>query len=85
MVAVGALLCVTHGKVFAVSEPAFAVCLWHTANVLFPVVTGRVEAIVLSLETMQAKLAFLKHKDLSIVCPYETMDFAACIPAMNQF
>ena len=41
MYAVGTLPCVTHGKSFAVREPAFAVCLWHTANVLFPVVTLR--------------------------------------------
>ena len=59
-------------------------CSERSGTVLLKI-TGRVEAIVLSLETMQAKLAFLKHKDLSIVCPYETMDFAACIPAMNQF
>ena len=38
LVAVSILPCVTHGKVFAVSEPAFAVCLWHTANALRPVV-----------------------------------------------
>ena len=36
--AVRGLSCVTHGKYFAVCKPAFAVCLWHTANDLRPVV-----------------------------------------------
>ena len=38
LVAVSILPCVTHGKVFAVSEPAFAVCQRHTTNGQSPVV-----------------------------------------------
>jgi len=38
LVAVSVLPCVTHGKVFAMSEPAFAVCQRHTANGQSPVV-----------------------------------------------
>jgi len=38
LVAVGLLLCATHGKAFAVCKPGFAVCFWHTANSLCPVV-----------------------------------------------
>jgi len=38
LVAVGLLPCATHGKAFAVCKPGFAVCFWHTANSLCPVV-----------------------------------------------
>jgi len=43
--AVRGLPCVTHGKYFAVCKPAFAVCLWHTANDLRPVVSRMVSVI----------------------------------------
>ena len=36
--AVWGLPCITHGKLFAVCNTAFAVCFWHTANVAHPVV-----------------------------------------------
>ena len=50
LVAVSALPCVTHGKVFAVSEPAFAVCFWHTANEQSPVVISHGRHQMLAFE-----------------------------------
>lgn len=37
-VSIGALLCATHGKAFAVCLRAFVVCFCHTTNCLSPVV-----------------------------------------------
>ena len=38
LVAVGLLPCATRGKAFVVCKPGFAVCLWHIANSLCPIV-----------------------------------------------
>ncbi|CAL5011824.1 unnamed protein product [Urochloa decumbens] len=48
-------------------------------------IPGRLKAVVLSLQTMEMEVRLIDSKDPSIVCPYETMDFATCIATMKQF
>ncbi|CAL5006864.1 unnamed protein product [Urochloa decumbens] len=49
-------------------------------------IPGRLKAVVLSLQTMEMEVRLIdRNKDPSIVCPYETVDFATCIATMKQF